>query len=59
MWIMDCFIRLGIYEVINYYSLKVWYMHKKYPIISYAATFFEILTSCIPAKYKTRSRERR
>jgi len=56
---MDCFIRLGIYEVIKYYSLKVWYMHKNYPIISYAATFFEILTNCIPAKYKTRSRERR
>jgi len=56
---MDCFIRLGIYEVIKYYSLKVWYVHKNYPITSCAATFFEILTSSIPAEYKTRSRERR
>jgi hypothetical protein len=55
---MDCFITLGIYEVIKYYSLKVWYMHKNYPIIFCAATFFEILTSYISAKYKTRSRER-
>ena len=56
---MDCFITLGISEVIKYYSLKVWHTHKNYPIIFCAATFFEILTSCTPVKYKTRSRERR
>jgi hypothetical protein len=48
---MDCFIGLGIYEVIKYYSPKVWYVHKNYPIIFFAATCFEILTSCMPAKY--------
>jgi len=49
---MDRFRRLGIYEVIKYYNLKVWYVRKKYPITYCVATFFEILTSCVPGKYK-------
>lgn len=56
---MYCFIRLGLYEVIKYFSLKVWYVHKNYLITFCAATYFEILTSCVPAKYKTRNREHR